>query len=165
MTARPILSLARDERGASLIELALAAPIFAAMLIGVIDLSRAYSMKLVIEQVAQRTIERVENQSSVATSSYNTMLNAEATSGMTAAGYSTGNTYTPDSWAECSTDGITWTRTASFTTDCPTGQTQARYASIKIQRSYAPLFKSRAWPGADSSGNITLTGFAQVRMQ
>ena len=165
MIRRLAQSLARDERGASLIELALAAPILAAMLIGMIDLARAYSTKLVLEQVAQRTIERVENQASVGTTSYNTMLTTEATSGMTSAGYSSGNTYTADSWAECSTDGTTWTRTTSFTTDCTTGQTQARYASIKIQRSYTPFFRSRAWPNADSNGNITLTGFAEVRMQ
>ena len=153
-----------DERGASIIELALTAPFLAALVIGISDLARAYSMKLLLEQSAARTIELVENQRSVSTSSYNTALTTEATSAMTDAGYATGNTYTPDSWVECSTDGTTWTRTTDFTTDCTSG-TQARYASIRIQRSFTPMFPSRAWPNADSNGNITITGYAEVRMQ
>jgi Flp pilus assembly protein TadG len=157
-------ALRSDERGASIVELALTAPFLAALVIGITDLARAYSLKLLMEQAAARTIEQVENQGGVSTSSYNTGLQTEATNAMTAAGYATGNTYTPDSWIECSTDGTTWTRTTDFTTGCTSG-TQAAYASIKIQRSFVPMFPSRLWPNADSSGNITVTGFAEVRMQ
>ena len=52
--------LARDDRGASIIELALVAPILASLLIGMVDLSRAYSSKLLLEQAAQRSIEKVQ---------------------------------------------------------------------------------------------------------
>lgn len=156
--------LLRNESGASVIELALTAPIMAALVIGMTDLARAYSLKLLLEQSAARTIEQVENQQSVSTTTYNTQLTAEATNAMSDAGYSTGNTYTPDSWVECSTNGTTWARTTDFTTDCTSG-TEARYVSIKIQRSFTPMFPSRAWPNADSSGNITVTGYAEVRMQ
>jgi len=54
-----LFSIGADERGASIIELALTAPFFAAMLIGMIDLSRAYSMKLKLEQSAQRAVEKI----------------------------------------------------------------------------------------------------------
>jgi Flp pilus assembly protein TadG len=157
-------ALRSDERGASIIELALTAPFLAALVIGITDLARAYSLKLLLEQSAARTIEQVENQGGVSTSSYNTALQTEATNAMTDAGYSTGNTYTPDSWVECSTNGTTWTKTTDFSTPCASG-TQAAYASIKIQRSFVPMFPSRAWPNADASGNITVTGYAEVRMQ
>ena len=60
-----ILRLRSDERGATIIELALAVPFFAALLIGIIDLSRAYSMKLKLEQSAQRAIEKIEQQHTV----------------------------------------------------------------------------------------------------
>ena len=53
-----LLHLVRDERGASIIELALVAPFLATLTIGVIDLSGAYSAKLQLEQAAQRTIEK-----------------------------------------------------------------------------------------------------------
>jgi Flp pilus assembly protein TadG len=49
----------RDERGAAVIELALVAPILAALTAGIIDLSTAYSRKLAFEQGAQRAIEKI----------------------------------------------------------------------------------------------------------
>lgn len=164
MIGRTFLTLRADQRGASAIELALAAPILAAMVIGVTDLSRAYSMKLMMEQAAQRTIEKVEQQKSVS-NSYNSALTAEATSAMSDAGYSTGNTITPDSWVECSTNGSSWARQSNFTDACSPGQLTARYVSVSISRSYSPMFRSRAWPGADSNGNLTITGWAEVRIQ
>ena len=52
--------LARDDRGASIVELALVVPIMGSLLIGMVDLSRAYSHKLKLEQAAQRAIEKVQ---------------------------------------------------------------------------------------------------------
>jgi len=161
MIARILAKLRRDERGASLVELALAAPFMATLVIGMSDLARAYSMKLVLEQAAQRTVEKVENQKSVATS-YNTALSTEAGNAMTDAGYSTGNTITPDSWLECGTD----TTHQNFTGSCAnSNDTVARYVNIRISRNFSPMFATRAWPGANSDGTITVSGFAEVRIQ
>jgi Flp pilus assembly protein TadG len=167
MTVRSLLGLRHDERGASLIELALAAPFMAAIVIGMTDLSRAYSMKLILEQASQRAVEKVENQRSVNTAGYNTDLTTEATSAMTAAGYSTGNTYTPDSWVECSSDsGGTWTKQPNFSDPCPNASDlTARYVTMRVSRNFVPMFTSRVWPGANADGTITLSGFAEVRMQ
>ena len=165
MIASRFTALRGDERGASLIELALAAPVLAALVIGMADMARAYSLKLILEQAAQRSIEMVENQRSVATD-YSTSLTTEATGAMTDAGYSTGNTITPDSWLECSSDGTTWTRQTDFNGSCPNaGDTTARYVSLRISRSFTPMFPSRAWPGADANGSLTLSGYAEVRVQ
>jgi Flp pilus assembly protein TadG len=154
--------LGRDERGASIIELALTAPFMAALVIGITDLSRAYSMKLLLEQSAQRSIEQIEQQRSVVTAGYNSSLTTEATAAMTAAGYSTGNTIAPDSWLECGTS----TTHLAFTGSCATaGDTVARYVSVRITRDYVPFFASRAWPGADANGNISISGYAEVRVQ
>jgi hypothetical protein len=119
-----------------------------------------------LEQAAGRTIEQVEQQRSVSTSSYNTSLVTEAKAAMSDAGYpdTTDSHYTANSWVECSTNGTTWTTTTDFTTDCTSG-TEARYASIKITESFTPMFPSRHWPNADVNGNITVTGYAEVRMQ
>lgn len=158
-------SLFGNERGAALVELALAAPFMAAFLIGMTDLARGFSTKLQLEQAAQRTIERVEQQKSVA-SSYNSMLSTEATNAMADAGYSSGNTITPDSWLECSSDGTTWTRQSSFTGSCPNAtDTTARYVSIQISRKFSPMFASRVWPGTNSDGTFTVSGSAEVRIQ
>ena len=59
------------------------------------DLARAYSLKLLMEQAAARTVEQVEDQGGVSTSSYNTGLKTEATNAMTASGYATGGAYAP----------------------------------------------------------------------
>ena len=66
----------KDDRGAAIMELALVAPIIASLLIGMVDLSRAYSYKLKLEQSAQRAIEKVQ-QYQTTTSTYGT-LQAEA---------------------------------------------------------------------------------------
>ena len=158
--------LAREQRGAAIIELALAAPFLAALVIGMTDLARGYSTKLQIEQAAQRTVEKVEQQKSVATS-YNTMLSTEATNAMTDAGYTSGNTITPDSWLECSSNGGTsWTRQSDFNGSCPNASDiTARYVKVSISRNFVPMFTSRAWPGANAQGQIPITGTAEVRIQ
>lgn len=161
MIARAFSSLRRNERGASIVELALTAPIMASLIIGMADLARGFSMKLQVEQAAQRTIERIEQQKSVA-SSYNTTLSTEAASAMTDAGYSTGNTITPDSWLECGSD----TTHQDFTGNCANANdTVSRYVSVQISRNYTPIFASRAWPGANSDGTIPVSGYAEVRIQ
>src|SRR3982751_4872254 len=52
-------NLGANEAGAAIIELALIAPIFALMTIGVVDISNAYSRKLQAEQGAQRAVEKI----------------------------------------------------------------------------------------------------------
>ena len=157
MIWRP-LDLKRDERGAALVELALAAPFFAALLIGIVDISRAYSMKLRLEQAAQRAIEKIEQHHAVdpTYTSYGT----EATTAATAAGYS-GSTATVDNWLEC--NGV---RQAAGTAACGTsGATYARYVTITVSNTYTPLFPSRGWPGANAQGNIPVSGYAGIRIQ
>lgn len=150
-------SLRRDSRGAATIELALTAPFFAAALIGIIDVSRAYGMKLKLEQSAQRAVEKIEQQHSVQSdySAYGT----EATTAAAAAGY-TGSTASVQYWLEC--NGV---KQSDTTTPCSTGQTYARYVTITVSNSYTPFFPSRAWPGADAQGNIPVSGYAGIRVQ
>jgi Flp pilus assembly protein TadG len=159
---RPLLTtIGQNERGAALVELALVMPFLATLVIGIVDLSRAYSTKLILEQAAQRTIEKVEEQKSAATS-YNTTLSTEATNAMTEAGYSTGNTITADSWLECGTS----TTHQDFNGSCANASdTVARYVSINISRNFSPMFPSRAWPNANADGTISVSGYAEVRIQ
>src|SRR2546423_9329323 len=59
MKPQYIKTLATSDRGAAVIELALIAPILGLMVIGIVDLSNAFSRKLALEQGAQRAIERI----------------------------------------------------------------------------------------------------------
>jgi len=54
-----LLSICRDKRGTATIELGIFAPVLAAMVIGVVDMSMAFGRKLAIEQATQRAIEKV----------------------------------------------------------------------------------------------------------
>jgi Flp pilus assembly protein TadG len=146
--------LAKDDRGASIIELALVAPILASLLIGMVDLSRAYSHKLMLEQAAQRAIEKVQQYQST-TSTYGT-LQAEAAA---AAGVPASNV-TIDFWLEC--DG---TRATNYNSVCANGQTYGRWVTVEITGTFSPMFRSRQWPGANSDGTFTLVGKAGMRTQ
>src|SRR5438309_3226648 len=50
-----------DTRGAAVIEMALVAPVLALGVIGIVDISNAYSRKLALEQGTQRAIEKIMN--------------------------------------------------------------------------------------------------------
>lgn len=149
-----------DDRGTSLIELALATPILAAVLMGMVDLSRAYSERLQLEQATQRAIEKVFNNQTQSTS-YNT-LKAEAVSAANDAGYSTVTTsdVTIDYWLECN-----GARQTNYNDNCPDGQIYARYINVAIQKKFVPYFGTYYFPGANSDGTFTLKSDAGIRTQ
>ena len=157
---RKFRSLASDERGTSLIELALVAPIFAACLMGMVDLSRAYSERLQLEQATQRAIEKVFNNQTQSTS-YNTLKN-EAVSAAHDAGYSavTATDVTIDYWLECN-----GARQTDYNDNCPDGQIYARYLNVAIQKKFTPFFGTQYFPGANSDGTFTLKADAGIRTQ
>ena len=157
---RHIRSLARDESGASLIEMAMAMPVLASLLIGMVDISRAYSAKLQLEQAAYRAIEKVQ-QYNTTSSTYNT-LKSEAAAAATAAGFTgvTDDSVVIDFWLECN-----GTRAADYNSVCPGNQTYARWVTVDISGTFTPMFASRRWPGANSNGTFTLHGKAGLRTQ
>jgi Flp pilus assembly protein TadG len=149
-----LLAIGRDERGASLIEMALVAPLFATFLIGMVDLSRAYAFKLELEQATQRSIEKVM-QYQESTSTFSTMQ-AEAA---TAAGVPTSDV-TLDYWLECN-----GTRQADYNSSCSSGQTYARFVSISVRKKFTPMFGTRFFPGANSDGTYTVSAMSGMRTQ
>jgi len=157
---RHLRNLSADERGAALIEMALATPILAACLMGMVDLSRAYSERLQLEQATQRAIEKVFNNQTQSTS-YNT-LKSEAVSAAQDAGYSTVTAadVTIDYWLECN-----GARQADYDTNCPDGQVFARYLNVAIQKKFTPFFGTKYFPGANSDGTFTLKADAGIRTQ
>ena len=148
--------LLRSEEGSSVVELAIAVPIFSTMLIGIVDLSRAYSTKLQVEQAAQRAIEKVQ-QYQASASTFSTMK-AEAA---TAAGITATTTNpTVDWWLEC--NGV---RSSNYNQPCSSGQTEARWIEVRIETRFTPYFASSRWPGSNSDGTYTVVGEAGIRTQ
>jgi len=148
--------LARDEQGASIIEMALVAPFFGAMVIGVADISRAYSAKLKLEQAAYRSIEKVQQYRD--TSSTFSTISSEASTAAVAAGF-TSPTVTVDYFLEC--DG---SRQATYNTTCASG-TPNRWITVDIAGTFTPMFASSKWPGSNADGTYTLHGRAGLRTQ
>ena len=152
--------LSQDEGGNSIIELALVAPILATLLIGMVDLSRAYSSKLMLEQAAQRSIEKVQQYQ--ASASTPTLLKAETVAAAQAAGFTstTAADVTVDFWLECN-----GTRAADYESSCPTGQTYGRWVSVDLKATFTPMFRVRRWMGSNADGTFTIHGIAGMRTQ
>ena len=157
---RHLTTLARDERGASIIEMAMAMPVLGSLLIGMVDISRAYSAKLQLEQAASRAIEKVQ-QYQASESTYTT-LQTEAGSAARAAGFTNvaDSDVVIDYWLECN-----GTRATDYDTTCSSGQTYARWVTVDIPATFTPMFSSRHWPGANTDGSFTLHGKAGLRTQ
>jgi Flp pilus assembly pilin Flp len=153
-------SIARDERGASIIEMAMVTPLLGSLLIGMVDISRAYSAKLQLEQSAYRAIEKVQGYQT-SESTYST-LKTEAASAARAAGFTTvaDTDVVLDFWLECN-----GARQSLYDADCPTGQTRARWVTVDVPATFTPMFSSRSWPGANANGTFTLHGKAGLRTQ
>jgi len=147
--------LGRDERGSSMIEFALFAPLLAVMVMGITDVSMGFSRKLTLEQAAYRSLERVAVGSVQSDYSY---LRPEAAA---AAGVPLANVAV-DSWLEC--DG---TRQTDFNGSCPETQMISRYVRISITGSFEPTFNygplARNFAGDD--GNVPIAASAALRIQ
>ena len=157
----PMRFLIRDERGTSLIEMALVAPVLSCLLIGLVDLSRGYAAKLKLEQAAESTIETVQQQGYTHdTTSNPTSLQVLQTEAQARAG--SGSSATATAYRECRSGA---TRTViDFNTDCTGGQTAARYVAIQITQTYSPIFSTR-FAGSNTDGSFTLTANAAIRVQ
>ena len=153
--SRLVRSLRSDQGGNSLIEMGLAAPLLAALLIGAIDISRAVAIRLELEQAAQRTIELV--QSSGFQESHLSTLETEAAA---AASVPVADA-DAEAWLEC--DGSN-TKLA-YSGSCSSGQAYARYVSNTIDRTFTPVFGTSIFPGANNDGTVTVTATAGVRVQ
>lgn len=156
-------SLRRDERGTATIELALFAPILAAMVIGVIDMSMAYSRKLQIEQSAQRAIEKVM-QTTGETSVATTIIDEVAD-----------QANIPDSEKaskiavnyrlECDDEPpVTSSDATTFDTyNCAEGTVhESRYIEVVVNDSYDPMFHM-TFSGLDADGTYHIRATAGMR--
>lgn len=169
-------ALARDERGAAIIELALVAPIFALMTIGIVDMSNAFSRKLALEQAAQRAIEKVMQTTQLSTVQ-DTLKNeaCDQVDGVNAAGNCKNTPITADNVVvtfrqECTESGgsvTTQTSTDADTFDtftCDASATkEAKYISVTVSSKYVPLFPVHFFGYSTTDGGYDLSATAGVR--
>jgi Flp pilus assembly protein TadG len=145
-----IRSLAGDERGVSVIELAFYAPILSSVIIGIVDLAQAYSQRLLIQQAVHRALEKAAVGS--VQSDY-TYLKAEAA---TAAGVQQ-TAVTVDAWLEC--DQV---RQPLFDGTCTSPAMTSRYVKLTVNGSYTPMFPYFL---KTTNGKVALTASSSLRVQ
>jgi Flp pilus assembly protein TadG len=160
---RLVANLCHDERGHSFLELGFALPIFATLLIGTVDISRAVSERLKLEQAAQRSIEKLQIVDFKFDSSNDdrTIYQSEAA---TAAGVAT-SAVTVNAWLQCNGTVQTPMDQSHYNGNCNTGEVMSRYVTVRIQKDFTPLFGTKYFPGANADGTFTLVGTAGVRVQ
>lgn len=155
--------LRHREDGTAVLELGLAIPIVFVLLLGMIDFARGFSIKLQLEQVAQRSIEKVMNGQADRTQLAAIKAEAAAAAGVDQTAVTT------SAWLECSAASGTGTPTYfNFPTDddqpCATGQTSRRYLRVTINKSFTTLF-NLTWAGGNADGSYTITGATSARTQ
>lgn len=160
---RRFLTLARNEAGTAIIELALAAPILGMMIVGVADISMAYGKKLELEQAAQRAIEKVGQTTGELTPADTIkkeavcQYNGVSEGGVCLTTPLTGDNVTVTYSLEC--NGIA----TAYTTDCTGTQVQVRYISATVATTYTPMFPVHF--GTEADGTYHLEGIAGVRVE
>ncbi len=177
MMSALLRKLLDDTRGAAIIELAMIAPVFAVMVIGIVDMSNAHSRKLALEQGAQRAIEKVMQTTEVDT--VEGTLKSEAVcqvNGLNADGVCntspiTASNVTVTYRLECmdASGGITsQTSTDSTAFDdytCASGTVkEARYIEVALTDKYTPLFPIH-FGGFNGDGTYHLAAAAGMRTQ
>ena len=170
--------LRANDRGAAVIEMALIAPVFALTVIGIVDMSNAYSRKLGAEQGAQRAIEKIMQ--TTETSTVANTLKTEAVCQVN--GLNTDNTCktTPITTSDVTVTYRLECKTTSGTiatvyttndvaihdaTECPTNQKEQRYLEVRVDDKYTPMFPIRFAGFTSADGTYHVSATAGMRTQ
>jgi Flp pilus assembly protein TadG len=169
--------LGADKQGAAVIEMALVAPVFALVVIGIVDISNAYTQKLALEQGAQRAIEKVMQ--TTGTTTVESTIKTEAvcqvnglnTDGTCKTTPITNSNVTVTYRLECQ-DGAgtitsqTATDAATFDAlECAPATKEARYLEVAVTDKYTPLFPVHFAAFTTGDGTYHLSARAGMRTQ
>jgi Flp pilus assembly protein TadG len=175
MSANCLIRLLASTRGAAVVEMALVAPVLALGVIGIVDISNAYSKKLALEQGAQRAIEKIMN--TTETSTVEATLANEAVcqvNGTTTSGGVTTCNSTPITtsnvtvtWRlDCTTGATTTSQTTTSSTTydtyvaaCVSPSKPTGYVQVTVTDKYTPLFPIHfaAFNTSDSTYHLSAT--------
>lgn len=169
--------LRADQRGAAVIELALVAPMLGLMIIGIVDMSNAFSRKLALEQGAQRAIERIMQTTANDTvegtlkTEVVCQVNGTNTDGTCKTSPITTSNVTVNYRLECTAAGGAISTQVSSDSDtfdaftCAAGTiSEARYIEVVVNDVYAPMFPIR-FSFIDADGTYHLSATAGMRTQ
>jgi Flp pilus assembly pilin Flp len=148
---RRLFTLARDERGTSLIEFGFVAPFLALLTMGVIDLSRGLADRFTIQQAVNRGLELVQARPAVTDADTGDVdYSFVKTEVATAAGVPEGQV-TLTRWLEC--DGGD---PKDVESTCADGEDVARYLKVQVTKDFKGEFYY---------DNIPMTASGSLRTQ
>ncbi len=177
MISATLRRLRQDRRGAVVIELAMVAPVLALTVIGIVDLSNAYSRKLALEQGAQRAIEKIMQ--TTETDTVEGTLKTEAvcqvngvnTDGTCKTSPITTADVTVTYRLECKDSAGTITSqtstdsTAFDALTCPSSTKEARYIDVNVTDKYTPIFPLHFASFNSGDGTYHISATAGMRTQ
>lgn len=166
-----------EEAGSATIELAIIAPVLAALIVGVVDLSMAYSRKLEIEQGAQRAIEKVMQ--TTTTETVDATLEAEAASAaavpedhvsvkylLECDGEENDITTIVDAIKDQIEGGTPPDQVDTTGMNCAAGEKQRSYLTVTIVEEYEPVIDpSVVGIKTNENGNFNITVETGIRTQ
>lgn len=144
-------AIARDRRGATLVEMGVVAPVFCLFVIGIADLSQAVSQRFTMQQAIDRSLHMlVSNPPAGDPTDDDVDYSYVRTEAAGAAGVPVGNV-TLTRWLQC--DGEP---EADYAAICEDGEDTARYVELEM----TDTFTGTAW-----FGTINLRASGAVRIQ
>ena len=127
--------LGGDERGVSVVELGLIAPVVALFIAGIIDLSQGLAQRFAMQQAVNRSLELLLAQPPEGDADEDdvdfTYIAEEAAE---VAGVDV-EAVTLDRWLQCDEE-----RMPNYTDDCEEGEDSARYLSLRIDKPFTGSF-------------------------
>lgn len=168
--------LSRDDKGAAIIELALVAPVFALLTVGVIDMTNAFNRKLALEQGVQRAIEKIMQTTQDQTVEDTLKTEVQCQVNGVQADKVTCNT-APVALSDVT---VTWrlecmdaagnitsqSTTVAATYDaftCAAGSTAAGYLQVKVDNKFTPMFPLHFASFNTSDGTYHISATAGMR--
>lgn len=145
-----VAKLGSSEKGTSVMELALVAPVLTMLVLGIGDLGYGYSKRFFLQQALNRTIEM--GQLGSVSGSYDHLKPEVA-----AAAEVPESNVTLDRWLEC--DNVR----KDITGSCDPGQRVARYLSLVVWKLHYPLFGTAGFTGVQANGTVRLEASASLR--
>jgi Flp pilus assembly protein TadG len=165
------LRLLGNDGGAAVIEMALIAPVLALGVIGIVDVSNAYSRKLALEQGVQRAVEKIMDttENSTVESTLANEVQCQVNGSTTSGGVTTCTTSSTQAitvtWRlDCTVGGTTTSQTTTtsatydgWVTAC--AGTKAGYVQVAVTDKYSPLFPIHfaAFNTSDSTYHLAAT--------
>ncbi len=136
-----LTSLARDERGTSLVEFGFFVPLMAVLAMGIIDLSRGLAERFALQQAVNRSLELVQARPAVAAANATDLdYSYVKTEAASAAGVPEDNV-TLTRWLEC--NGVEQDDPAGT---CAAGTDTARYLRVRIVKNFQGDFYYQTIP-------------------